>query len=164
MDSRLLPEGFVSAYETLVSRALNDGSGMDGHAVSESSEGRGGIGKADGSGGIRWRNDSGQSDTVGGGGYGRAIRGKAQVKVVGKTSRGMRDERLWRVRVLVDKRLRQMGREIAAALEGVDTRIAGRRICGGRCRRLGQTDWNFCPNCGGQMREMDSGEKVSDSA
>lgn len=167
MDSRLLPEGFVTAYEALVARAVDAGlRGEANGSVPETSEGTGGIGKADGSGGVRWRVDTSEVDTVGGGGYGRAQRGKAQAKVVGKTGRGQGDAAMWRVRVLIDKRLRQMGREIVEAIEsgGEKGRAAARRVCGGRCARLGQGDWKFCPNCGSAMRELDSSDAASNSS
>lgn len=167
MDSRFLPDGFVDAYEALCGRALNDGSGMEGRPTREESEGAGGIGKETGSLAARGGNvrvSSGAETIVGGKGTGRAWRGKAQVKIVGRTGRGMRDERMFQAKVRIDKRLRQLGREIMDLLDGKDIKSAGRRICAGKCARLGQGDWSYCPNCGSAMRELDSGDASVHSA
>lgn len=59
-----------------------------------------------------------------------------------------------RLRRRVDSRLRQMAREIVAYLDGDAKKIEARR-CGGKCKRIGDAEWIYCPNCGGPMAQVD---------
>jgi hypothetical protein len=52
------------------------------------------------------------------------------------------------------KRLRGMAREILVSLSNGDTEPVSRRRCSGRCARLGDVEWLFCPNCGGPMSDV----------
>lgn len=157
MDARILPPSFCEVYEALYVVALSDG-GVDGgnHPLNGSAaEVDVATGKVPGNrlaGG--WRTNSGQADIVG---LRKAGTGKA-AKMVGKTAKTMRDERMWEYRVKIDKRLRRLAREMRDVLEGVDIGHAARRICAGRCHRLGDFDWKFCSNCGGPMRELDESD------
>lgn len=154
MDSRILPDGFVSGYEALTSRSLSDG--MEG--MGERTQAGAELGRADGKvtkgvGPRGWRLNSGGVDTVGtrNGGSDK----KSRQKVVGKTSRTLRDERALRFKQKIDKRLRRIGKEIHAFLEDKEISPEGQRVCMGRCRRLGPEDWIFCSYCGGPMGETD---------
>lgn len=54
----------------------------------------------------------------------------------------------------VDKRLRQIAREMRNVLsDGSDVSVTRRR-CSGRCKRLGDVEWLYCPNCGGPMSDV----------
>jgi hypothetical protein len=57
-------------------------------------------------------------------------------------------------RRLVDRRLRRLAREIEEFLvEGSGKLRSGKRKCGGRCKKIGDPDWVYCPRCGGPMQE-----------
>lgn len=148
MDARILPEGFAGPYEALFARALSDG-GVDGsnHPLNGSA---GVLDKAPGTPVGQYRVSSGESTSIG-------KMGGPKTKQVGKTARTMKDERAFRVRVLIDKRLRKMGREIEAFLDGKKKwQNAGLRACAGRCKKFGDGEWVYCPWCGGPMREMEN--------
>jgi hypothetical protein len=154
---QMLPEAFSAAYEALFVGTFRDGDvdggGSEGHSAHPMS-GRGmEVGRSDGSGAIRMRTSSGQVDTVGTkvkSGSGRSGGGKD----TRKTSNQLRNERLLREKTKVDKRLRRMAREIESMLRG-EVHIEAVRRCAGRCGRLGQADWKYCPNCSGPMAEVD---------
>lgn len=157
IDPRILPEAFCTYYEALYVKSVIDGGvdgGGDGRAGSHPLNGtRAEVGIADGKvprGGVR--HSSGHVDTVAAGSSG------PKMKQVGKTSKFLRDEAAWNARIKIDKRLRQMAREIRDILDGKSEKVAGRRICTGRCKRLTENSWNFCANCGGATREMDSSD------
>lgn len=144
-DPRILPETFVNVYEALYCKALDDG--MGGSRAAETAF----LGKADGKPVGQWRVSTGEMtsmDKIGGPG----------TKQVGKTARTMRDERAFRLKVKIDKRLRAMAREINAFLDGVDKRLATQRVCAGRCKHFGDAEWNYCPSCGGPMRELEKSD------
>lgn len=145
---RALPDSFVAVYEALWVKSLDSGDGTAGHPLS----GRGADlempgGKATG----QWRVSSGEATTLG-------RRNGPELKTVGKTARTMRDERAFRLKTKIDKRLRQMAREISAFLEGTDLRAATQRVCAGRCKKFGEKDWSYCPSCGSPMREVENGD------
>lgn len=143
MDPRILPEQFVAVYEALYCKALDDG--MSGSRAAETA----GLGKADGKPVGQWRVSTGETtsmDKIGGPG----------TKQVGKTARTMKDERAFRMRVKIDKRLKNMAREINAFLEGTSTKVINQRVCAGRCRKFGDYEWSYCPRCGGPMRELEN--------
>ncbi len=152
----MLPEQFAAAYEALWVGTFRDGDvdggGDGGRSAHPMSGGSAVLGRADGSGAIRSRAHSGQIESVGTkvvSGSGRAGGGKHSRK----TSNALRDERLFREKDKIDKRLRRLAREIVAILEGTESTEHARR-CGGRCGRLGQGDWLYCPNCSGPMSEL----------
>lgn len=158
---QMLPEAFASAYEALYVSAFRDGDvdgGGDGGRSSHPMSGRGDeIGRATGKVGEgrvrRVRDSTNQVDVVGTkvkSGSGRSGGGKDSAK----TSAFLRNERMLHEKEKVDKRLRRMAREIVAMLDGSGVKNEQRR-CTGRCRRLGQTDWMYCPHCGGPMAEVD---------
>jgi hypothetical protein len=153
---QMLPEAFSAAYEALFVGVFRDGDvdgGGDGGRSAHPMSGRGeSLGRADGSGAVRMRVSSGEKETVGTkvkSGSGRSGGGK----VVGKTSNALRNERLLREKGKIDKRLRKMAREIEAILLGEGMKDDVRR-CAGRCKRIGQEDWLFCPNCSGPMEDV----------
>ncbi len=158
---RMMPHQFVDAYEALCVEAYNSGGGIDGlptggGGVGSGSGGEsvgmdGGLGKADGRAQGQWRTDSGVETTIG-----TVKVGKAQFKRVGKTGNGMRDERAFRMKTRVDKRLRSIAREILANLYESEKFSSISRVCTGRCKRIGESDWLFCARCGGPMTENDS--------
>ncbi len=159
---QMLPESFAAAYEALFVGTFRDGDvdgGGSGGRSSHAMSGRGEeLGKATGKVGEsgrarRVREHTGQVDVVGTkvkSGSGRSGGGKDNRK----TSNQLRNERLLREKVKIDKRLRSLGREIVAILEGVKDDGEGQRRCGSKCGRLGQNDWLFCPNCGGPMVDV----------
>lgn len=153
MDSRILPELFADAYERLWDRAFRDG-GVDGnnHPLNGSA---GVVGVEPGNAVGQWRVSSGEAElTI----AKKASGDKAQTKQVGKTARTLRDERAFRLKTKMDKRLRAMAREICAALEGRNTIAATHRVCTGRCKKFGEVEWDYCARCGGPMREMEEDE------
>jgi hypothetical protein len=144
---KMIPPAFIEAYEALWVGCFKN----DVHPLSGSGEE---VGRSTGAGSIRWRTNSGQVDTVGTkvkSGSGRSGGGKT----VGKTSAALRDERLFREKGLIDKRLRRLARDILAILDPKGAQVERQRRCTGSCKRLGQSDWLFCPNCGGPMAETD---------
>lgn len=154
---QMLPEAFSAAYEALFVGTFRDGDvdggGSEGHSAHPMSGRSMEVGRSDGSGAVRMRTSSGQVDTVGTkvkSGSGRSGGGKD----TRKTSNQLRNERLLHEKGKIDKRLRRMAKEIEAILIG-GLHAESQRRCTGRCARLGQTDWKFCPNCGGPMQEMD---------
>lgn len=155
MDSRLLPEAFTTAYEFLNSLAMDDGTMGENHPLNGDA---GKLGKADGARTNQWRDNSGQMTR----GLGKSMSGdKAATKRVGKTSRTMRSERLFRYKQKVDKRLRRLATEMFLMMQeknGENDNIVSRsygRNCVGTCRRIGELEWKYCPNCGGMMMDMD---------
>lgn len=151
MDSRLLPEAFVTMYEALVMVALDDGLGGGAHPMSgRAAE----VGRADGKAVNQWRTNSGAVTSMD-----RTTGPKS--KQVGKTARTMKDERAWRLKVKIDKRLRGLAREIQGYLDD-SCRVEELmyRVCTGRCRKFGDAEWSFCARCGGPMRELDKNDEV----
>jgi hypothetical protein len=144
IDSRILPEQFTSAYEALWAMCYNSGGGMDGQ------NGGGDIGRADGRAVGQWRVKSGEVTSVG-------TVAPQSVKQVGKTARTMRDERAFKFKTKIDKRLRLMAREILASLDanGLLASVPRVRVCSGRCKKIGEAEWLYCPFCRGPMAEMD---------
>jgi hypothetical protein len=143
---RALPEHFVANYEALWVKSMDSGDGTSNHPLSgRAAELEIPGGKATG----QWRVNSGEATTMG-------RRNGPELKTVGKTSRTMRDERAFRLKAKVDKRLRQIAREISAFLEDRPTKMATHRICAGKCKRFGDKDWTYCPNCSGPMREVEA--------
>lgn len=145
MDARILPDLFATMYEALTLRALDDGMSGMGRRNDASAE----LGLSDGKPTGDARVSSGETTSVG-------KLGPRKAKLVGKTARTMRDERMFGHKVRVDKKLRAMAREIEALLEGRDVRIMNVRVCAGKCKKFGDSEWTYCARCGGPMREVDS--------
>lgn len=53
----------------------------------------------------------------------------------------------------VDRKLRKLGREIQEWYSR-GAKPSSRRCAGSRCRRLGEGEWLYCPNCGSRMEEV----------
>jgi hypothetical protein len=72
----------------------------------------------------------------------------------------MQSEKAVNYRKNIDRRLRRLAREIKAFLAGEAGENSGAvsRKCAGKCGKLGEADWMYCPRCGGPMRELDKGE------
>lgn len=157
---RMLPESFSTAYDVLWTTAYSDG-GIDGGA----GMGGGGNHPLNGSGAVVGvatgklegkdvRVNSGQRDFV----ATRKRGGPDQTKKVGKTSRTLKDERAYKLKIRIDKQLRKMARAILAELDGKNVAAAVGRVCTGRCKKFGDGEWDFCARCGGPMREMEENE------
>ena len=151
MDSRILPDLFTTMYEVLYARGLHDGTMGESHPLS-------GLGAeleiADGKPANQYRTSTSQVTSIGK----KTGPKKSATKRVGKTARTMREERMWKYRQKVDKRLRKIAREIADVLDGKPERLAAARRCTGKCQRFGDDDWVFCARCGGPMREVDNSD------
>jgi hypothetical protein len=140
---RYLPGSFISSYLRLIDAAIGEKNLGSGSGAGEE-----GNGKEYGTrSGIQTKSEIS--------GY----RGGA--KHSGKPSSGMgmplkSEERMMdldRYR----KRLRGMAREIVMLLRdngGGESRPILRRRCDGKCRRLGDADFLYCPNCGGPMTDV----------
>jgi acyl-CoA synthetase (AMP-forming)/AMP-acid ligase II len=129
----MLPEGFVSAYEQVYLAAYGSG------AVRVSDNPRQGVKKND----VRIR--SNQADRVGGVGVGKKS----------SASRGsvVHSGHALTVKTFADRKLRALARDIRARM-GDDSGSLPRR-CAGRCKRWADTEWNYCPNCGGPTETVD---------
>lgn len=150
MDARILPEQFLLAYEGLTARALTDGSGSNHPLSGRDAE----LGKADGKPTGQWPEKTSDVTSIG-------QVGGPKTKQVGKTSKFLADERAFRLKRKMDKRLRAMAREMMAFLEGANEKQAGlaaSRLCTGKCRKIGDGEWLFCARCGGPMRDMEGDE------
>lgn len=158
--SRMVPEAFAEAYQRVWDEAYRDG-GIDasggGHPLSGAA---GALGKEGGTGvdsgrlAGGWRINSGKEDLVGK----SSGPGKSSSKAVGKTSRTLKSEKAFKLKARLDKRLRKMAREIMAELDGRSVKAAGHRVCAGKCKKFGDYEWSYCPNCGGMMREVEEDE------
>lgn len=150
MDSRILPEMFCTAYEAVCVQALDDGSGGGNHPLSgRAAE----LGRAEGKPTGQWPVKSDEKVSIG-----QKSGPGSSLKTVGKTSKFLRDERAFRLKQRMDKRLRAMAREMMAFMDGKEIRAAVSRVCTGKCKKLGDAEWMFCARCGGPMRDLDEGE------
>lgn len=147
MDSRILPELFTSTYEALYLKSLDDGMAGMGSRNDEKAA----LGIAEGKPTGVARVSSSEVTSVG-------KLGPGSSKLVGKTSRTMKDERAFRLKVKVDKKLRAIAREVQAFLEHRDMRLAAARVCAGKCKKFGDAEWTYCARCGGPMREVESSD------
>ena len=82
-------------------------------------------------------------------------RGGAEKSAGGSSVVPIRSEGAVLMRSKIDRRLRRIGREIKSYL---DEREIGRpspvvRQCSGKCKKFGEAEWLYCPNCGGPMQE-----------
>lgn len=130
----LLPAEFLTAYEVLYLEVWQ-GSG-------------GGVRVGDPEGetprATRWRTSTNQTET----------RGTASTKGRGSTSKGLgiKSTRAAATKEWADRKLRKIAREIQMRMSDEDGRV---RRCAGRCKRLAEDTWNYCPNCGAQTEEVD---------
>lgn len=144
LTARFMPAGLVDLYERLLAEefgAQRLGSSRPGDPYALV-----GVGRA--SGGLR-ATKSGQADIRAG-----ARRGKGPAPAV-----PLRSERAMHYRTKVDRRLRKIVVELRSYLASLDDPAAVPlpvvRQCVGKCKKFGDTDWLYCPRCGGPMSEMD---------
>lgn len=148
---RYLPSGFLRAYLQLIDKSVGErnlGSG-------------GGAGDDLKLVGVEREESLGLTGVVGDNGKAkrrRAGEDASLVKVGGQKAKKSRvlfsSEDAMDYRRKVDRKLRMMGREALEYLNDVGT-VAASRVCTGSCKRLGDGEWLFCPNCGGPMAERD---------
>lgn len=131
---RLLPGGFVSAYEEICLRAF---AVLRGTTSGDTSVGVS-PGKA-----VRARVSTGQVETRSGA-HNRKRQGLSQRGVVS-------DERALRLKARMDRKLRALAREMRGVDEGVRNEL---RRCT-RCRTFAEGDWNYCPRDGAPTEQVD---------
>lgn len=139
-----LPGGFLHAYERVIvaaygTRNLGSGKPADLNALV-------GVGRR--SGGLEATKTK-TPDVRG---------GAAHASKSGGSVVPIRSERAWNYRAKVDRRIRQLGRDMVDFLASLDDPKAihtAQRRCAGRCGKFGDGDWNYCARCGGPMREAD---------
>lgn len=133
---RIMPSGFLLAYQQLWSRAYEGGSvkrDPDAQVASVPS-------------GAKVRLSSGATDARGAarsGGKRAGVSGRAVV----------RDERAQAMRAGVDRKLRKLAREMSQFLHGA-AKAGVRRCTGRKCRQWAEDGWNFCPRCGHATEEV----------
>lgn len=140
-----LPKKFVHLYEQLCDNAYGERR-LDGSSATRRDTGGGRATAKRGSG----RLNSGQVDKTLVASTGGKTKNHAEI--------AMKSEAAVDFRRLVDRRLRRLAREIEDFLRGDEAVKAGRRKCGGRCRKIGDADWIYCARCGGPMQEVDGSE------
>jgi hypothetical protein len=129
------PEGFIFKYELLWLTAF--GRSVTGLQRSET-VGRSGAKRIT-------RVSTSQVETRGG-----ARKGKGS----GKGGVDISDESALVMKGRVDRKLRAIARDIENFMNGQGRDVYGRR-CAGKCKRFGDGQWSYCPNCGGRMEELD---------
>jgi hypothetical protein len=140
---RFLPPGFVDWYARLIDDGLKvERSGRGGESTVLP-----GVGHVTSE--MRWGlRDKAPS-------VGPAVQGQAK-RAFSPTPLG--SEQAIRERDRIDRRLRKIARDIKAWYS--KGAVSANRICAGRCKKIGDGEWNFCPRCGGQMRELGRGEEA----
>lgn len=130
----LLPESFLTAYEVLYLETWQKASG----SISYGDE------AAENPVATKWRVSTNQTET----------RGTASTKGRGSISKGMgiKSTRAQMTKEWADRKLRKLAREISARMNDEDGSV---RRCAGKCRRLAEDTWNYCPNCGSPTMEVD---------
>jgi RNA polymerase-binding transcription factor DksA len=130
----LLPAEFLTAYEVLYLETWQKASG----SISVGDE------NAEVPVATKWRVSTNQTET----------RGTASTKGRGSLSKGLgvKSTRAAATKDWADRKLRKLAREISMRLSDEDAPI---RRCAGRCRRLAEDTWNYCPNCGSPTEEVD---------
>lgn len=139
-----LPKKFVHLYEQLCDRSYGERR-LDASGSMRTQDDGGGRSQAHKSKG---RTSSGQVD--------KTLVASTQGKTKNHAEISMKDERAVDFRRLIDRRLRRLARDIEEFLSGGEVLRAGKRRCGGRCRKIGEPDWLYCPRCGGPMQEEES--------
>jgi len=135
---RFLPDSFVDWYARLIDRGLRTEQSMRTDSRAGLLPGTGKV-----SNDKKWPVKSGQSNGIPSRGAGGVGRTESPSPIISESALAKRR--------LVDKQLRRIARELQAWHQG-DTVIRSRK-CIGRCKRIGEADWLFCPNCGGPMGE-----------
>lgn len=118
-----LPAGFLSTYAEMFQRAVKSDAG--GAATAERQQAAGELGKA-------------------------KVTGAGGAKTTGKRYKKtfvVLDERALELKTAVDKRLRNIGRDLRAALDGADFVAGDQPRCSG-CGNIMMPGWNFCPKDG----------------
>lgn len=130
---RFLPDSFVDWYARLIDAGLR------------TQQSSGGAGSLPGTGMVkndkRWPVKSGQASGIPSRGAGGVGRTESPSPII--------SERAIAKRRAVDKQLRRLARELQAWHQGDS--VVRTRKCLGRCKRIGEADWLYCPNCGGMM-------------
>lgn len=129
----LLPEQFLTAYEVLFLEAWQKvGGGV-----------RIGDPDAEVPVALKWRTSSSQVET----------RGTASPKGSGSISKGLgvKSTKAAATKEWADRQLRKIAREINARMS--DDTSPVRRCAGGRCRRIAESTWNYCPACGSPTQD-----------
>ena len=139
---RYLPESFVTSYLRLIDRAVGERNLGSGRGAGVEGSGR----EYGARSGVQVKSESKDHR----GGADRSGKSSSQVGMP------IRDEEVMMYDLeRYKKRLRGMAREIVNLLrEDGESKAVQRRRCGGRCKRLGEVLWLFCPNCGGPMTDV----------
>jgi hypothetical protein len=131
---RYLPEQFISSWLKLIDAAVGEKNLGSGRGYDTSDKGLGARS------GVQMKSEGKDHR----GGAGRT--GKSASPMPIKSEDALYDVSRYQ------KRLRSMAREMNALLaERGETREVLRRRCSGKCRRLGEREWSYCPNCSGPM-------------
>lgn len=129
----LLPGEFLDQYEDLWLRVWPIGSSVR-------------VGDPDSENPVatKWRTSTSQTET----------RGTASPKGAGSTSKGLgvRDAKAAATKDWADRKLRKLAREIKMRMTDTDASL---RRCAGKCKRLAEDTWNYCPHCGAPTEEWD---------
>lgn len=59
----------------------------------------------------------------------------------------------------LDRRLRNEARKLKSFLADNDERVVLKRRCSGKCKRLGDAEWLYCPHCAGPMIDVEPPDK-----
>lgn len=132
----MLPPGFTDAYEKVYLAAF-------GAAVMGTQRRDGDVQRAAVRSGSA-RVSSGGVDSIGVAGPQRGS-GGSRVPVA--------DERALAAKAWADRKLRALARDLNARLGGNGQDVVQRR-CAGRCKRIGDADWLYCPWCGGPTEDV----------
>lgn len=135
----LLPSEFLDLYEELYLRVWG-APGMSGLHVGDPN--------AEKPTAVKWRVKSSQVET----------RGAANKKGGGSTAKGLgvKDARAQATKEWVDRKLRKLGRELRMRMSSDDAGMSAMRRCtGARCRRLADSEWNYCPACGAPTENVE---------
>lgn len=129
----LLPEQFLAEYEVLYLETWQKASG----SISVGDE------NAEHPVPLKWRTSTNQTET----------RGMASKKGAGSTSKGLghKNARAAATKDWADRQLRKIAREIRARMSDEDSVL--RRCSGGRCRRIADATWLYCPACGAPTQD-----------
>lgn len=130
----MLPRDFVDMYEALFLRAFQ---GHDGTAQPPPD---GGVMRAHGRG-TRTRVTSSQTETI----------PSAHPSTSGTRAIGVASEVALEMKSRVDRKLRVIARSLRRSLNDIDDGSVRYRRCVGKCGKIGEADWNWCPRCGSPM-------------
>lgn len=130
----LLPSSFLTAYEVLYLETWQKASG----SISYGDE------TAENPTATKWRVSTNQTET----------RGTASTKGRGSIAKGLgiKSTRAQMTKEWADRKLRKLAREIEMRMSDQEGKV---RRCAGKCRRLAEDTWLYCPNCGAPTEEVD---------